>query len=457
MSHENLRQDGNTWHVGLCMGLLTLSISLPSWAATPISQQARLQVTGAGVQRVDLPPDAVAVVYGLSEQALRVVDARDQVMPMRMVTPMQTARVHQHPLGLYRWPAAAQLNPDQALGVKLQLESGQTRAMIQWPDLALDSTTATDTDQTWLLVLPNPHLDSETLTEGSRRLILTWPSQNLAVTVQIEGSDDLVDWQAAGSGSVLQTTDESGKVVRQNTLAPMGHYRYWRLHLSEPVALQSVILQDQPAAQAQVQTQAVRFEPSTQLGQWQVHLPQAWPVLGWQWQIPMDQVWTFDVQMQTQTASDLKPRWQTIRQASLYHWQHPPAGQAAEQNRVSWQTPQQASDWRLVGQGPVGAMQALAIMPKRELWFLAQGEAPYRLLVYPHISLPLSILPSPLPTAQPATIGELTTIATPTPWRRYGLWGFLLLMVLVLAVLAVNVIRGLDKTSDKPSDQSSAD
>ena len=182
-----------------------------------------------------------------------------------------------------------------------------------------------------------------------------------------------------------------------------------------------------------------------------MHLPQAWPVLGWQWQIPMDQVWTFDVQMQTQTASDLKPRWQTIRQASLYHWQHPPAGQAAEQNQVSWQTPQPASDWRLVGQGPVGAMQALAMMPKRELWFLAQGEAPYRLLVYPHISLPLSILPSPLPTAQPATIGELTTIATPTPWRRYGLWGFLLLMVLVLAVLAVNVIRGLDKTSDKSS------
>lgn len=449
MSHNNTTQDSNVWRVGLCMGLLTLS--MPCWAVEPISQQARLQVAGAGMQRVDLPPDAVAVVYGLSEQALRVVDARDQVMPMRIITPMQAARVHQHPLGVYRWPAATQLNPDQALGVKLQLESGQTRAMIQWPDPVQDSKTATATDRTWLLVLPHPHHNTESLIEGSNRLILTWLSQHLAATVQIEGSDDLVDWQAAGSGSVLQTTDQSGKVVRQNILTPMGYYRYWRLHLSEPLALQSVILQDQPAAQAHVQTQAVRFEPSAELGQWQVHLPQAWPVLGWQWQIPMDQVWTFDVQRQIQTDSDLKPRWQSIQQASLYHWQHPPAGQAAEHNQVRWQTPQPASDWRLVGQGPVGAMQALAIMPKRELWFLAQGEAPYRLLVHPPMRLPLSILPSPLPTAQPATIGQWTTLTTATSWRRYGLWGFLLLMVLVLAVLAIHVIRGVEKTSDQSS------
>jgi len=59
-----------------------------------------------------------------------------------------------------------------------------------------------------------------------------------------------------------------------------------------------------------------------------------------------------------------------------------------------------------------------------------------------------SDLPVDLPEAQAAQLGAIQIIPQTIPWRRYGLWSILVIIVTGLGFAAWRLIRGLDRQTD---------
>jgi len=107
--------------------------------------------------------------------------------------------------------------------------------------------------------------------------------------------------------------------------------------------------------------------------------------------------------------------------------------------------------WKLQGTGPRTApLPATIYGPTQVLYFLAQGQAPYHLEINSPTDNNLldSDLPVDLPEAQAAQLGAIQIIPQTIPWRRYGLWSILVIIVTGLGFAAWRLIRGLDRQTD---------
>jgi len=433
--------------------LMGMGLSGAVVAGVVPEQRAALHPTGQGLQGVILSPASIAAI-AQAPTRVQVQDATGQAMPMRLETPMQPAQRQTVSLALYRWPSAQPLSATEAASLQLQLDDGTRHATLtfghQTPAL-----TAKGADRVWLLVAPALS-DRSGSSLSQQQLRVDWPSQNLSVDAALEGSNNLIEWQSAGSGALLQTTDAGGRQIRQQVLSPQGQYRYWRMTLSEPLGLQAAtLIRDEPA-QPKMQQHRVTFLPTSVAGQWQLDLPHAWPLQGLEWRVPENQVWNFDLQQQHLPQGDLAASWQSVGVAHLYHWpvdaQHPTASPSAHM-RLTLAQPETAQHWRLIGQGATGAMTVQWYSPQQQLLFLAQGQPPYNVSIAGS-DTPARVqpaLPDRLPVAQPAQMDEFIAMPTPIHWQQYGLWAVLVLVVGILAVLALRVVKQMDLPAP-PSD-----
>lgn len=418
----------------LCI-LPTLALAVDRVQTAPIEG-----VQGAGVYAVDLTPSQAATLQQVPEMQLQVLDAKGQPMPRRLLAVMQDQAERWVPMTVYPWPSEDPLSAEDALSLQVQIDDQRTTASLTLPQPAPVSEQMQQ--RQWLLVTPEELHD---LPETSLRFDIDWPNVAQSTAVQIEGSDNLLSWQSAGSGTLLQAKQNTGLTLKQNRLYPMGHYRYWRLTLSQPLPIASARLVIQDAPKPVTTRYQVQFLPTNMVGQWQADVGAAWTVSGMHWEVPADQVWAFHVQVQRPTLAGHQPQWQSVGEARLHHWTHPPLNQAARQQDLWFESPVAGQIWRLNGQATAQALSVGLDVPNQQLLFLAQGQAPYRVQVGQALSdATWSMqLPNQTPKAQGAHLGTWQMQQPPVPWRQYGLWAVLVLAVLVLAGVAWRLMRQL--------------
>lgn len=401
----------------------------------PISvQQAQ------GIQQVDLTLPVMAALSEHPEQ-FRVLDANDQAMPLRLNYPIQAAKTVAVPLQLYRWPtqfnqlsqATTALAEPALEQLKLELKRGGTEATLTWPDSSQTvNLSQKGQDKIWLFA--SPEIDQK---NQVKQLLLSWNSQAVSSGVQVEGSDDLIDWQLAGVGSVLETQNTQGAALKQQRVDVQQGYRFWKVSFDQPIALSSAALNTLQAARPLLQQQVLDFKPTETKGQWQAVLKQPIRASSFSFNVPENQLWSIELQARQKAANGIN-QWQTVAAGSLYQQQCMELAQC----QIELGYPVSAQQWLINAQGPAMKqdLKVVAQAAKTELLFLAQGEAPYRLQIGAQPGLKSTQhsaeLPDTVKANYQALLGEMQIQEVKTSFKQYALWAGLIVLVLLLAFAA---------------------
>ncbi len=451
---------------------LMLGLSVICMHAHATSTQLITPIVGQnlqGVQQVELNLSGIAA-YSVQPKHIYVVDISQQVMPMRIEQPMQAAKQVTLPLQIYRWPEQKVFNnPDSINQLQLQLKQGEQQAVVTWPKQSTIALNQQGTDQTWLLTTPDLTNYKPNDIEA-QALVLSWAGQDFSSQVQVEGSNNLVDWQFAGLGQVLQTQDANGKPLLQQQIKINQHYAFWRIQFNQPIALQqaSLTLRQTPTTlwqQQQFKFQKVINQSADQSSQksvgqpqWQLNLPVAVAIQKLQFNIPPEQVWRVNVQ--TKLRQEGREVWQEVAQSELYAPTKQPDSLSStgftspsftsSSNEITFNQPISSHEWRLSIDAPksVGEQSHLAVQvfaPKTILYFLAQGVPPYRLIVDREGLRSAPNLPENLSVKGAATLGETVVHTVPTSPRQYGLWAGLLILMGILAFAAWRLYRSMQE------------
>lgn len=429
-----------------------------------------------GVQQVELNLATIAA-YQMQPKQLYVVDANQQIMPLRVAQPQQKARLTQIPLVIYPWPSQAILDDPARLNqLQLQLQQSTQQSTRQgtqhtieqttliWPESSLQ---VRGRSQRWLLA--SPKLSSAVQPNA---LILHWRAKDFSSVVRVEGSDNLQDWQFAGLGQILQTRDASGQPLLQQRVEINQAYRYWRLSVDQALDLQQVSLQAQQPDLPLWSSQRLSFKPLTpqangaphEQERWQLQLPYPIAIQALQFAVPAQQLW--QVNLQAKLPQQGRESWQTLAQTELYDWQslqkapakpadsNPNAGMnnplnsnAESNNRIELAQPVVARAWQLSlsAPQPQSSLEVQVFAPKMIMYFLAQGRAPYQVIINPNILHQSPRLPEQLVVSGQSHLGTISLQTTATSKRQYGLWVGLMLLVGVLAVAAWHLYRSLQQ------------
>ncbi len=456
---------------GLVLGLSVMCLNVHATSTqliTPIVGQ-NLQ----GVQQVELNLSGIAA-YSVQPKHIYVVDISQQVMPMRINQPMQAAKQVTLPLQVYRWPEKKVFNnADSISQLQLQLKQGEQQAVVTWPKQSAIALTQQGADQTWLLATPDLTSYKPSDIEA-QALLLSWAGQDFSSQVEVEGSNNLVDWNFAGLGQVLQTQDANGKPLLQQQVKINQHYAFWRIQFNQPIALQqaSLTLRQNPITlwqQQQFKFQKVMSQSAGQSSQknsnqpqWQLSLPVAVAIQKLQFNIPPEQVWRVNVQ--AKLPQEGREVWQEVAQSELYAPTKQPnllsstgftsANFTSSTNEITFDQPISSHEWRLSIDAPQSVWEQAHLpvrvfAPKTILYFLAQGVPPYRLIVDQEGLRSAPNLPENLSVKGTATLGETVAHTVPTSPRQYGLWAGLLILMGILAFAAWRLYRSMQ---DMPQD-----
>ncbi|ONG41999.1 hypothetical protein BKE30_01655 [Alkanindiges hydrocarboniclasticus] len=426
---------------------LMIAAGLWSWLAsanaagnplsTPITEK-NLQ----GVQQLELNLANIAA-YLEQPRQLSVVDANWQVMPMRIVQPVQKPQKTSIPLQIYRWPAQAIFNNPAALNqLQLQLKQGEQQAVVTWPGQPDLNLIQAGTDQSWLLAAPP--LPEQLQAEA---LMLSWNTNDFSSQVQVEGSDNLVDWQFAGLGQVLQTHDGKGQKLVQQRVDIRQYYPFWRLRFDQPLALQQVQLQASQPVMPQWQQQEFQLQKTTDTTrQWQLQLPYQIAIQKMQFEVPANQLW--QVTVLARMPQQGREIWQEVGQAELYRdGQDGLNADKDNMNQINFNRPVRAREWRVHIEAPLNLahLPVQVFAPKTVLYFLAQGTAPYQLVSDPQTQRLAPRLPEKLNPVGKVHLGQTTVTVKSVSTRQYGLWVGLMLLVSVLAVAAWRLYKTMQQ------------
>lgn len=433
---------------------LFITAGLWSWLITAHAETSQLSTPIVeknlqGVQQLELNLANIAAYLELPRQ-LSVVDANRQVMPMRIMQPVLKPKKSSLPLQVYRWPAQAVFNNPAALNqLQLQLKQGEQQAVVTWPGQPDLSLIQAGVDQSWLLAAP-PLPEQPAGQMRAEALLLSWNSDDFSSQVQVEGSDNLVDWQFAGLGQVLQTHDAKGQKLMQQRVDIRQYYQFWRLRFDQPLALQQVQLQASFPAMPAWQQQEFQFQKTSEPSlhesspQWELRLPYPIAIQKMQFDVPANQLW--QVTVLARLPQQGREVWQQVGQAELYRNKQ---GNSTENrvNEIEFNQPVMAHEWRVQIEAPLNLSRVpvQVFAPKTVLYFLAQGTAPYQLVSNPQASRLPPRLPEKLNPAGKVHLGNTIVIVKPVSTRQYGLWVGLILLVGVLAVAAWRLYKTMQQ------------
>jgi hypothetical protein len=424
---------------GLCGWMFTAKAAT-SQLSTPIIEK-KIQ----GVQQLELNLANIAAYLEQPKQ-LSVVDANQQVMPMRIVQPQQKPEKTSFALQVYRWPAQAVFNNPAALSqLQLQLKQGEQQAVVTWPGQPDFSLIQAGVDQTWLLATPN--LPDQLQAEA---LLLNWNSNDFSSQVQVEGSDKLVDWQFAGLSQILQTRDDTGHQLMQQRVDIRQSYQFWRLRFDQPLALQQVQLQVSKPVEPLWQQQVFQFQKAADTPrQWQMQLPYPVAIQKMQFDVPVGQLWQVSVMARLpQQGLEI---WHEVGQAELYRSNSKSSHtESSNMNQIDFNWPVTAREWRVQIEAPLNRAElpVQVFTPQTILYFLAQGTSPYQLVSNPQSSRLPPRLPEKLNAAGNVHLGQTSVIIKAPSTRQYGLWVGLVLLVGVLAIAAWRLYRTMQQPSN---------
>lgn len=445
----------------LLLFTLLLSLALPASAALPAVARPADFATGMKLRlqgeqpfhRLELPlaahaqarPDLADVrIFNAEGEAVPHAFARGEAAP---AAPAPTA-VPRFPLHA---PGGGQDAP--ALDVKIEQDGRLISLQSRYGGI-----TGSGPVESWLF-------DLSALRQPVQALLLDWPvpANGFSTEARLEGSDDLKAWQPLVTAPLLDLAFGGQRLQQKRIAFPASRFRYLRLMPRQPLPPLSAAAVDTLPAAALVPERwlEVPGHPGPASGEYvfdlgarlvatrlELKLPQPNTVAPVEWLVRERQ----------------RDDWRSVTRATLYRLRRDGADMASPALATGAQAGRYwllRVDPRAGGLGSGTPVLRLAWRPT-QLVFLARGTPPFTLAFGQRDAAPVQLpLASLLPGYRPgmeadlplASVGPAMPLGghnapapgeedTPPPdWKRWLLWGILLLGVGLLAAMARSLLR----------------
>ena len=415
------------------------------------------------------------------KQNYRLIDAKGHIMPMAIRPVSKQSSVNQ----VLQVVSVETDNPNaveklrHALTVQLNNPDNQQSINIDFSNLPSNPVAAVTNSpvRTWWLTNPNFAKTEPTLsTEQAVNLWLKFLPVNAAqpskrpLQLQIYGSDDLQSWQMVSQTVVspfdpsqsTQPTQHSQMVAPQadgsNQPIATGHaiaiepqqanYRYWQVVANQPINLEAASLNRMVSEASFFLTRASFSKTKDDANQWRLSLAQPMLTTGVSFFVPENQLWQVSINVPEQEANQLAK----INKTANVSNDKTLANSQIDKNHttVSWQ-PTLTKSLQLGGQMQQDDLPVDLLTPMYEMYFLAQGTAPYRLVIneprvlqQPNITLSNQQLTS-LGNTVEGQMQNIEALNNPNAsferYKTWALWGVLAAIVAALALIALRLYQ----------------
>ena len=415
------------------------------------------------------------------KQNYRLIDAKGHIMPMAIRPVSKQSSVNQ----VLQVVSVETDNPNaveklrHALNVQLNNPDNQQSINIDFSNLPSNPVAAVTNSpvRTWWLTNPNFAKNQPALsTEQAINLWLKFLPVNSAqpskrpLQLQIYGSDDLQSWQMVSQTVVspfdpsqsTQPTQHSQMVAAQadgsnqpiatgNAIAiepQQANYRYWQVVANQPVNLEAASLNRRVSEASFFLTHASFSKTKDDANQWRLSLAQPMLTTGVSFFVPENQLWQVSINVPEQEVNQLAK----INKTANVSNDKTLANSQIDKNHttVSWQ-PTLTKSLQLGGQMQQDDLPVDLLTPMYEMYFLAQGTAPYRLVInepgvlqQPNITLSNQQLTS-LGNTVEGQMQNIEALNNPNAsferYKTWALWGVLAAIVAALALIALRLYQ----------------
>ena len=431
-----------------------------------------------------LTPSLLALIMqqnGVSisdKQNYRLIDAKGHIMPMAIRQVSKQSSVNQ----VLQVVSVETDNPNaveklrHALTVQLDNPDNQQSINIDLSNLPSNQVAAVTNSpvRTWWLTNPNFAKNQPALsTEQAVNLWLKFLPVNSAqpskrpLQLQIYGSDDLQSWQMV-SQTVVSPFSPSQRGQPSQMLAPQAdgtnqpiatgnaiaiepqqaNYRYWQVVANQPVNLEAASLNRRVSEASFFLTHASFSKTKDDANQWRLSLAQPMLTTGVSFFVPENQLWQVSINVPEQEVNQLAK----INKTANVSNDKTLANSQIDKNHttVSWQ-PTLTKSLQLGGQMQQDDLPVDLLTPMYEMYFLAQGTAPYRLVInepgvlqQPNITLSNQQLTS-LGNTVEGQMQNIEALNNPNAsferYKTWALWGVLAAIVAALALIALRLYQ----------------
>ena len=412
------------------------------------------------------------------KQNYRLIDAKGHIMPMAIRPVSKQSSVNQ----VLQVVSVETDNPNaveklrHALNVQLNNPDNQQSINIDFSNLPSNPVAAVTNSpvRTWWLTNPNFAKTEPTLsTEQAVNLWLKFLPVNAAqpskrpLQLQIYGSDDLQSWQMV-SQTVVSPFSPSQRGQPSQMLAPQAdgtnqpiatgnaiaiepqqaNYRYWQVVANQPINLEAASLNRMVSEASFFLTHASFSKTKDDANQWRLSLAQPMLTTGVSFFVPENQLWQVRISVPEQEANQLAK----INKTANVSNDKTLATTQIDKNHtvVSWQ-PTLTKSLHLDGQMQQDDLPVDLLTPMYEMYFLAQGTAPYRLVInepgvlqQPNITLSDQQLTS-LGNTVEGQMQNIEALNNPNAsferYKTWALWGVLAAIVAALALIALRLYQ----------------
>jgi hypothetical protein len=408
-----------------------------------------LQLNGEGPwYRLELPMAAHLAARHTDLRDLRVFNGDGEALAYALVRSPHEERLDERDV---RWFPLHAEGGDEAGLPGLRVERSASGTLIEL--LETDAAPAPASLRGWLL-------DASAVEQPLVRLTLDWSSdQEGFQRFRIEASDDLRSWRSWGHGQLARLSFASERIEQRQVELPGRRARYLRLLWESPQQAPQLIaarLFSRPHDSLSLPLVWSEPMPADRAadGAYQWRLPLALPVQRIRLDLGPD---TRLVPVRVSGRGGAQGRWRTLGGGLLYRV--PEQGGEIRQDELALAglAVQQLRLQVDPRGGGLGAEPRLQVgVRSTRLVFLQRGSPPYRLALgnpdAVSAALPLQAL---IPGYRPERLAQLgtaevlpgaapqaaSTAGDALDWKRWGLWGMLLLGVAVLALMAVSLLR----------------
>ena len=412
------------------------------------------------------------------KQNYRLVDAKGHIMPTAIRPVSKQSSVNQ----VLQVVSVETDNPNaveklrHALTVQLDNPDNQQSINIDLSNLPSNPVAAVTNSpvRTWWLTNPNFAKTQPALsTEQAVNLWLKFLPVNSAqpskrpLQLQIYGSDDLQSWQMVSQTVVSpfnptqrgqpsqmvapQTDGTNQPIATGNAIAiepQQANYRYWQVVANQPINLEAASLNRMVSEASFFLTRASFSKTKDNANQWRLSLAQPMLTTGVSFFVPENQLWQVSINVPEQEANQLAK----INKTANVSNDKTLANSQIDKNHttVSWQ-PTLTKSLQLGGQMQQDDLPVNLLTPMYEMYFLAQGTAPYRLVIneprilqQPNITLSNQQLTS-LGNTVEGQMQNIEALNNPNAsferYKTWALWGVLAAIVAALALIALRLYQ----------------
>ena len=409
------------------------------------------------------------------KQNYRLIDAKGHIMPMAIRPVSKQSSVNQ----VLQVVSVETDNPNaveklrHALTVQLDNPDNQQSINIDFSNLPSNPVSAVTNSpvRTWWLTNPNFAKNQPALsTEQAVNLWLKFLPVNSAqpskrpLQLQIYGSDDLQSWQMVSQTVVSpfnptqhsqmvapQTDGSNHPIATGNAIAiepQQANYRYWQVVANQPINLEAASLNRRVSEASFFLTRASFSKTKDDANQWRLSLAQPMLTTGVSFFVPENQLWQVTINVPEQEANQLAK----INKTANVSNDKTLANTQIDKNHttVSWQ-PTLTKSLQLAGQMQQDDLPVDLLTPMYEMYFLAQGTAPYRLVIneprvlqQPNITLSNQQLTS-LGNTVEGQMQNIEALNNPNAsferYKTWALWGVLAAIVAALALIALRLYQ----------------